>query len=83
MRSNSLDGELKSLKFKYDELLEDNKIKTEKLSDIEEKLAQVQSELDDASAKVNGCLMHVVHYYCAILFYIFMHELTNRIDIVT
>lgn len=55
VRSNSLDGELKSLKFKYDELLEDNKIKTEKLSDIEEKLAQVQSELDDASAKVT-CL---------------------------
>jgi len=55
VRSNSLDGELKSLKFKYEELLEDNKMKTEKLSEIEEKLAKVQSEFDDASAKVT-CL---------------------------
>ena len=75
MRSNSLDGELKSLKFKYEELLEDNKIKTEKLSEIEEKLAKVQSEFDDASAKVNGCSMHVVHYhYVHFLKLPFLHD---------
>ena len=75
MRSNSLDGELKSLKFKYEELLEDNKIKTEKLSEIEEKLAKVQSEFDDASAKVNGCSMRVVHYhYVHFLKIPFLHD---------
>ncbi|CAG5083547.1 Oidioi.mRNA.OKI2018_I69.PAR.g10404.t1.cds [Oikopleura dioica] len=55
VRSNSLDGELKSLKFKYEELLEDNKQKTEKLSEITETLARnaqrAKEDLTELGAK--------------------------------
>ena len=60
MRSNALDGELKTLKTRYEEVETENKRLSARLTETEEELNKIKGDLEDAEAKVP--VMHV-HIY--------------------
>ena len=73
VRSNALDGELKTLKTRYEEVETENKRLSARLTETEEELNKIKGDLEDAEAKVPGhaCahLYPILHEYDLYIFF--------------